>query len=182
MIPVTQTRTGAPKGNCTEACIASLLECSLEEVPSLWHEDDGEEGPRDPTGQRNFQLYAFIVSRGFFFACYRFEHDYPLTELAQQFKRLPVPAVTHMEQGYIIGGHTPDGVPHAVVGGVGGVVHDPNPSRRGIVTFDEVTVLVPLDVVWEVPKHRYRVGAWYRPSTKDDAPYDAWELIMEGDE
>lgn len=36
--PVFQTRYGAPAGNCTEACIASILGVPLEDVPDLYKE------------------------------------------------------------------------------------------------------------------------------------------------
>lgn len=35
MKPVYQTKHGAPEGNCFNACVASILECSLDDLPDL---------------------------------------------------------------------------------------------------------------------------------------------------
>ena len=44
----------------------------------------------------------------------------------------------------IVSGKNPDGVDHATVWVDGEMVHDPNPKRRGLETFEEVDVLVAL--------------------------------------
>lgn len=43
MVPVYQTKFGIPGGNCIQACLASVLEVGLEDVPDFvnGHDDDG---------------------------------------------------------------------------------------------------------------------------------------------
>lgn len=36
MKPVFQTKYGNPEGNCFAACVASILECSIDELPNLY--------------------------------------------------------------------------------------------------------------------------------------------------
>jgi hypothetical protein len=43
MKQVYQTKFGEPEGNCFNACVASILECSLEDLPDLYEiEQTGE--------------------------------------------------------------------------------------------------------------------------------------------
>ena len=138
MIRLTQTRIGNPRGNCTEACVCSILELPLEEAPALWRPEDGEE--RD---ERWFpEFYEWIRSKGFLF-CYGEFSERPLPldiaafggEFTEFFREC---------EYHLIGGLNPDGVPHMVVGQLGRVVWDTNPLRRGIVVADSAGFLMPL--------------------------------------
>ena len=68
MKPVFQTRYGDPAGNCTEAALASLLECSLDEVPDLWvlagspTEPGGRSAPEAPCWR--VALDTWLAERG----------------------------------------------------------------------------------------------------------------------
>ena len=115
MIPVTQTRTGA-QGNCFEACMASLLEVPLSEVPDFGRDDvflEKVAGFLEPHGL----LYVQIAP-----------HDDVLGVM--------------MKRGDIfhtIEGRSPRGGQHAVVGCNGHVVHDPHPqdgTGRGLISVD----------------------------------------------
>lgn len=111
--PVDQTTFGMPGGNCWSACVASLLELPIEDVPYFL--DDWPE-----------KFNRWIEARGF----------YAVTIADERF----VPG------GYcIIGGHSPRGIPHAVVGCRDRIVHDPHPSREGLVVREDCTLLIPID-------------------------------------
>jgi len=127
MIPVDQDRFGLEEGNCLNACIASLLELPLAEV----------EFP--PAIQRNWvrPLQDWLAARGL---CYSetpakgvpyFWLPGPLCVLSGPGPRLPAP---HQ---------------HAVVGRVRGyafeLLHDPHPSRAGLLDVEAVGFLLPLD-------------------------------------
>jgi hypothetical protein len=114
--PVDQTRFGVPDGNCLEACVASLLGLSIEKVP-----DFGVDG-------WHAALCSFLNARGM----------YPLQFQSNGGDAGP--------PGYhIIGGQSARG-PHAVVGRGSVIVHDPHPSRAGLVTREDVTILVVADM------------------------------------
>jgi hypothetical protein len=111
--PVDQTTFGAPGGNCFSACVASLLELPIEEVPYFMT----DEFPGNFT--------KWLELRGLYFL--RFKYVF-------------------MPPGfYIMGGLGARGMPHSVVMSGSLLVHDPHPSRAGLVRLEEITVLVPLD-------------------------------------
>jgi hypothetical protein len=136
--PVTQLRVGRPSGQCTEACIASLLEVPLEEVPDLWdptHPDADADGRTAEAWER---LYAWIRSKGFVWAWGPLPA--PLALDAVELDRLlPPDGVRALPDGHhMLGGPNPDGAPHWVVARHGKVVWDPNPTRRGITRVEEI--------------------------------------------
>ncbi len=115
MNPVDQTEFG-DLGNCVSACIASILEISIKEVPHFLLNKKGEP---DEAGAY-FRMDDWLKSRGFFrrrFVCYPgWEKDI-------------TPIGFHM-----IGGPSPrlKNLGHMVVGFEGKLVHDPHPSRAGL--------------------------------------------------
>ncbi len=122
MKPVDQTTFGAPGGNCLSACIASLLELPIEEVPYF--------GPPDRIGTREEwgkNIEQWLNPRGFY--SIMFPHG-----------------LTFVPPGFhILSGMSPRGVRHSVVAHGERTVHDPHPSRGGLVLVEDVTLLVPLD-------------------------------------
>jgi hypothetical protein len=119
MIPVDQTTFGIPGGNCFSACVASLLNLPIDDVPYFM-------------GAENW-LTAFTE-------WLRLYSMYPIV-----FKVNTSPDDTWRPAGYhILGGQSVRG-PHSVVARGHDIVHDPHPSRSGLILIEDAVVLVPLD-------------------------------------
>lgn len=130
MKPVHQTLFGssdapqAERGNCFPACIASLLEIELSDVPHFYALHDKPD-PDDPN--RDYvNIAAFLRDRGCCIATF----TWPLH---------PVHAVALRGTHAIFSGKSPrlEGCQHAVVGRIFGnegwaLAHDPHPSGAGI--------------------------------------------------
>lgn len=116
MRPVDQTKFGA-EGNCTAACIASILELALDDIP-----DFGD----DPLCEK---LSEWLRPMGLYAACVALDPKFPRW----------VPEGYHM-----LGGESPGG-PHHVVARGKDIVHDPNPNRAGLVTREDVILFIPID-------------------------------------
>ena len=127
MTPVDQTRFGVGNGNCLAACLASLLNLRLDQVPDVMAADDWWE-----------QLCGW--ARGLGWALIHLDSDGEgLTWFWSQ-------------DGYwIAGGPCERGGRHACVYQDGQLAHDPHPSRAGLLSVDTWTLLVPLDPdQWQV--------------------------------
>lgn len=165
MIGVTQRRTGAPRGQCTEASVATVLGVALEDVPDLWVLSGRPEGGVEVDRSAGvLALWAWLKAQGVLWAWGDFsERPCPLDWrcFGELFADLP------WEGLHLLGGPNPDGVPHMVVAQGGRVVWDPNPSRRGIVACDGAGFLLPLESV--PPKWRGLPGVELR-----------FELALEG--
>lgn len=134
MKPVTQTLFGRPDGpveeigNCYPACLATLLELDLAEVPHVYQLHADPEAANDAS-------VRWLQQRGY-------------TELYFEW----APWLNHYAPGTlaIFGGKSPRGDwSHAVVGEITAtgwrLVHDPHPSRAGIAGEpDGVHLLVKL--------------------------------------
>jgi hypothetical protein len=121
--PVDQTRFGVPGGNCYQACLASLLELGLEEIPEDLAHGDGTMA----------RTNAWLAPRGFCMVCF----SYRTTDLWH-----PPAGAWH-----VLSGPSPRGdFWHSTVGRDGQLVHDPHPSRAGLVGEErEVDLLVLID-------------------------------------
>jgi hypothetical protein len=118
--PVDQTTFGVPGGNCFSACVASILELPIEDVPYFMGSDG--EGWFD-------RLSVWLSERGLY-ALYYDTSD----------------RNTYWPDGYyILGGESVRG-PHAVVAKGKDVVHDPHHSRAGLYRREDITVILPLDM------------------------------------
>ncbi len=138
MIPVDQTVFGAPNGDCLPACIASILELPLAEVPHFGAEDWFA------------ALTAWLAPRGLYPVCAGVAGDWR-------------PAGLH-----ILAGKSPRGAfLHAVVARGAEIVHDPHPSRAGLLSHADVTMLVPLDPAdaERLAAERDEARAWVRRLT-----------------
>lgn len=136
MKPVDQTVLSKPDenvwGNCLEACVASLLEIPIEDVPNFGI-DSGWFG----------RYLAFIREQGYEMPShFHFPGGFP-------FGAGPDLGVG-VDGCFIAAGPSPrqlhfgDGAPlyHAViVDASGNVVHDPHPSRAGVLRVEEVDVI-----------------------------------------
>lgn len=116
-------------GDCMRACIASLFDLPIAEVPHFLRDADGSpikfwDG-----------VFDFCEARGF---DYNPQHKSHVNQLAD-----------HMDGYHIIGGPSPrgGGILHAVVGRNGEIVFDPHPSKAGLAgdpsewTFDYLVKL-----------------------------------------
>lgn len=127
MKPVDQTLFGYPSGNCFAACVASVLELPLADVPNFmlnhatWFED----------------AYAWLATRGFT----------PLFVKADAVRCGYVDPRPLIDAGhyFIVGGLSPRGEHlHSIVQHRGVTVHDPHQSRAGIRgEWSDFIVLVP---------------------------------------
>lgn len=124
MRPVDQTITGGgdafgePHGNCFQACIASLLE--------LPHFCDGRD---DWYGA----FTSWCIERGFEPMLFKTSKDGWL------------PAGLHILSGQSPRKPDHPNALHAVVARGREIIHDPNPTRMGLLSFVDTIVLVPLD-------------------------------------
>ena len=122
MIPIDQSVLGA-RGNCFSACLASLLEIPIEDVPFFLSE---------PGDVSRFQwaerLDAWLEPFGL----------YALHFFADPARPGAFPGVLH-----IMTGMSPRGRPHAVIGKGRFVVHDPHPDKTGLSSLDGFCLLVP---------------------------------------
>jgi hypothetical protein len=127
MKPVDQTlfgpRPNGKVGNCVSACIASLLDLDIADVPYFMGTDD------EPDDLWKKRINRWLAPRGFSFMHLKTD--------GKRFAQWP--------PGYfILMGRSPRGL-HAVVAKGGKIVHDPHPSRAGLKSIDGFVVLLPLD-------------------------------------
>lgn len=107
------------KGNCTEAAVASILGLTLEEVPRF-HKEGGE--------AYDFwdAFETFLEMRGLY--VYRRDYNFQPDCL------------------YLASGPSVRGCGHMVVMCAGELVHDPHPSRAGLIKVEHVHLLIPKDL------------------------------------
>ncbi len=165
---ITQTKFYDPSqpqnvctGNCTEAALASLFGIKLDEVPSMQGLADSDYWDA---------LDAFVASRGY--------------DLSMQ------PPSYRPAGLYLADGPSARGCGHFVVMRDGDVVHDPHPSRAGLLRVENVWVLMPLDPATISPPGGYvlapleptrdmlRAGAFVEPPDAHGQEY----IEMEGAE
>jgi hypothetical protein len=114
-------------GNCLPACVASILEFNLEDVPLLFHNpDELASGIYVPQVVR---LDAWLRPLGLCASEYLLSSASPPEEDLFPF--------------YVLCGFSPRGRGHVVVarGREPFVVHDPHPSRAGLVSADAFMVI-----------------------------------------
>lgn len=119
MTPTDQTKFGPTEGNCMSACLAAMLEIPIEDVQC--EETDNWFKDVNDWLQDNHQLAMMEVS-----------------------------TIPYWYRGYfIVCGKSPRGIEHACIGHVKegrvAVLHDPHPSRDGLLNIDEVYALVKAD-------------------------------------
>lgn len=116
---VKQTTFGKPDGNCFEACVASILELSLDEVPRYTEDDWLERINRWLRWQYSLQL---IITQSDIIG----------------FGMSP-------ETYVIANGPNRRGVGHSVVFRGDKMVHDPNPDNGGLMAVEDVLVFVAVN-------------------------------------
>lgn len=137
MKPIHQTifgngENGTPRGNCFAACIASILELSLDEVPNFCarHADWRE------------AANLWLSDRGLFYVDVNLPGD-----LRDEHVRF---------WGYhVISGVSPRNIRHSVVGFGGSMVFDPHPSGAGLLEGEwEYGFLIPKNPVQGVQNEK----------------------------
>lgn len=128
MIPVDQDKFGWPDGNCFDACVASILELRLDEVPHF-----------NSRGEQWYQyLTEWLAERGLEPRFYEYDPRDP--------KRYSPPGYT------IVGGVSPRHAGqrrlHACVARDGALVHDPNPARHGLLNVLDYLVICGKGGAW----------------------------------
>lgn len=103
-------------GDCMRACIASLMHLDTIEVPHFY-----ENGPDD----YYFKINTFLKNNNLKIIYTSHEG-----------------VIFYNDIYHLIFGKNPDGIPHACVAKNGKLVHDPNPSRAGLIDVDSFGFLV----------------------------------------
>lgn len=124
MKPVHQTVFGS-RGNCMSACLASLFEIPLEDVPNFY-----DAGPDDSDWYN--ALRDWLRGKGWGFVSISFGEGL---------------SVNRMEGWQMVWGKSPRGDHlHQTVWHRGKMVHDPHPDGTGLLTIEGADLLYPLDV------------------------------------
>ena len=119
-----QTRFGE-EGNCFAACVASILEVSIDEVP--WLEDP-----------ENWQDYSFRLNNYL-----KEKHDQKL--FAFEFDALTNHYPDALTDGfYIVSGKIEGGLEHSVVYKNGELVHDSNPKKNKIIKLEYIYLFIKI--------------------------------------
>ena len=128
-IDQTRTKDTHPdvRGDCTRAAIASLFALPLDAVPDF--------NADDPVDFYE-SIEAFFLSLGY--ELYRVDRDVAFDAL------------------HLASGPAARGVSHSVVRRGTKVVHDPHPSRAGLLSVEFVVVPIPLDPSALLPAQAYR--------------------------
>lgn len=123
MIPVYQEKFG-DMGSCFTACIASILEKSVHDMPNFIEHGD----------EWGLKAWDYLKQFGLTFTTIHLKYgDGPPD-------RIP--------PGYhIMNGYAPRGYRHSVVGYQGVMIHDPHPNGKGLITIDSWHIIHPIDMV-----------------------------------
>lgn len=125
------------RGNCMAAVVASMLELPITEVPNIETLYDVK------NVEWNIILYEFIRSRGFEwqtddrYRIYHFIHE------DHYFQEREIIALQN--DLYLVSGKSPRGIQHICIYKCGKLVHDPHPTKEGIVTFDFFETIKPIN-------------------------------------
>lgn len=136
MKPVFQTDFSFKTGNCGEACVASILEIELSDIPMLHNPDDPTDGETYCRNLRNF-LSEFGLS--YIDIAMSEGHD-----PEDFFKDCWVIAVGKSLRA------TEDWHKHGVVWRNGEIVHDPHPSGAGLEEIAMYGVFIKMDPAKDV--------------------------------
>lgn len=143
MIPVDQSviDAGSGLGNCFSACVASLLEMPIENVPTfhLRGERDNVWMSRLDAWLEPFGLYALH------FEIKPAHHEF-VTEGIYKLRSAEIPGrglSVPPNVLYIRAGLSPRGHQHAVIAKGHYIVHDPSPTKTGLLSTAGFCLLIP---------------------------------------
>lgn len=148
MIPVTQTKVSiinskgehVVNGNCLAACIASLLELPITEVPNVevfYHLPKGDDYYWDV-------LDKWLSSKGYKLSTddrYKCFHPEIAHKSINNEERLADYIIELIDKYYLVTGKSPRGLSHITIWKNGEMVHDPHPTKEGIQTLTHFQVL-----------------------------------------
>jgi hypothetical protein len=123
-----QTKMGFEDGNCFEACIASILEVSIEDIPDFHKGIAPDDGPgywervHEWCKDKPFGLISVTLQEG---------HD-PLKFFHDTWVIASGPSPRRKEEWQL----------HAVVWRNGEIVHDPHPSQQGLKQITEYAFFI----------------------------------------
>jgi hypothetical protein len=119
MIPVMQTRTSGPHPNCFTACLASVLELDIADVPDFYK--------IEPASKAMKGVNTWLHEKGL-----------QLITLRSAEELLP--------KAYLLAeGLGPRGLRHCVVFFGKQLVHDPHPGQKGLLSIDVFRLFVAVD-------------------------------------
>ena len=129
MKPVMQTKLKPPRGNCWAACVASVLELPLEDVPDVEFEQM-DATPGAPDVLRFWKVWReWLAERGLGLQCVGLSDEHPIP-----------PGIL------IVTGRSPRGDwQHSVVYKDGVLAHDPHPEGGGVTRVETLDLLYPLN-------------------------------------
>ena len=124
MKPVQQTLFGAPHGNCFAACLASIFETTIEEVPRFRSED--------PAGDDRWwpDIIRWCRARGMTIVLYPNE----------SFTEWPIVPIGY----YVASGPAARGLQHSCVYRSGKLCWDPHPDATGLNSIEDLMLFIPL--------------------------------------
>ncbi len=139
MIPISQSRR-SPQGDCLRACIASLLEVGINDVPDFISARDN---PGDDYPAWYIEIQSWLKERGYGLSEFQLDKD-------TQWR-----AIMPWPMWCIFLGPHPTGIRHAIVGQIEGKRFIPKwdplddltdtDAAKSLVGVDGVVLLVPLD-------------------------------------
>lgn len=155
MRPVLQTRFGFPSGNCLLACVASILEVPLEEVPDGWDEEGWLARGHTENYWHEIQLVLndWLLAQGRVYCTIQFEEPIPFLLWRERLERCLPHSLLPLRE-FIIGVRlaTPDPegryIGHALVATRTSVLHDPAVRSTGHYQRDEDGRLLIEEIIW----------------------------------
>lgn len=106
-------------GNCFQACIASILELELNDVPHFCNGVNKQEF--------NANLLRWLLERNLYPVVFEGDWDY----------------ANFLHGYYIARCKVADDMSHSVICRNGKLIHDPHPNSKGLLPVQEVLILVP---------------------------------------
>jgi hypothetical protein len=139
MIPVTQTLFGREEGNCLAACVASILELDLADVPNFCA------GQSDGSWLR--KLADWLAEQGMCSVHASFVDGDPGVVPAPEDLATMRAWMKLRRIGFaIVSGYTTRGLSHSTVWFDGEIVHDPHPSKDPLINVVDMVVLAHRDL------------------------------------
>lgn len=123
--PVDQTLFGEPYGNCFAACVATIFGLGIDDVPNFCAHQDWQKRCADWFGERGFAVLRLTIAAADLDDGRAIINEWLPGTLA------------------IVTGKADRGLLHATVWRGGELVHDPHPSRAGLLDVFDVIVFVP---------------------------------------